>query len=53
LVRKDRNIKRIKEYGGYSDSPDTSKVEDVIAKEYAIDIPIIMLFRQNGKEEDG
>lgn len=53
LIRKDRNLKRVKEDGGFSDSPDTPKTEGLIAKENAIDIPIIMLFRQNGKEEDG
>jgi len=53
LVRKDRNISRIKEDGGFSDAPDTPKTEGLIARESAIDIPMLMLFRQNGAEEKG
>lgn len=53
LVREDRNLSRFKSGGVYSDAPDTPKVEGVIAKEFAIDIPIVMLFRQNGLEENG
>ncbi|MFZ3057654.1 MAG: Z1 domain-containing protein [Minisyncoccales bacterium] len=53
LARKKRNSKRIKEDGRYYDAPDTAKTEGLIAKEIAIDIPIIMLFQQNGNESDG
>ena len=53
LVRKDRNLSRTKEDGGFSNAPDTPKIEGVIAKENAIDIPMLMLFRQNGSEEKG
>lgn len=51
LVRKDRNLSRIKEDGGFSDAPDTPKTEGVIAKEHAINVPMLMLFRQNGAKE--
>ena len=53
LVRIDRNLSRIKQDGRFSDAPDTPKTEGAIAKEVAIDIPILMLFRQNGKVEQG
>ena len=55
LVREDRNASRL--IGGprqaFFDSPDTSQREGVIARERAIDIPMLMLFRQNGAEEKG
>lgn len=53
LIRKDRNLSRIKDDGGFSDSPDTPKTEGLIARSNAIDIPMIMLFRQNGVENNG
>jgi hypothetical protein len=54
LVRRDRNLSRIKpESGSFSDAPDTPRTEGAIAKEKAIDIPMLMLFKQNGKEEGG
>ena len=53
LIRKERNLKRIKEDGGFSDAPDTPKNEGAIAKQTAINKPILMLFRQNGNEELG
>jgi hypothetical protein len=51
LVRTDRNLSRFKRDGSFSDAPDTPKTEGVIAKAAAIDVPILMLFRQNGKAE--
>ena len=53
LIRKERNLKRIKEDGGFSDAPDTPKNEGAIAKQTPINKPILMLFRQNGNEELG
>ncbi len=56
LVRKDRNINRHVTAGShqaYSDAPDTSHVEGVIAKNIAIDIPMLMLFRENGLKSQG
>jgi len=52
LVRKGRSISRFRETGErFENSPDTPKHEGVIAKQAAIDIPILMLFRQDGEEE--
>ncbi len=57
LVREDRNAGRFVEGGGdrraFYDSPDTSQREGVIAREVATDLPMLMLFRQNGQEEQG
>ncbi len=53
LVRKDRNISRFKEDGSFSDGPYGTKTEGAIAVEVAIDIPMLMLFRQNGYKTDG
>lgn len=53
LVRYDRNASRFNQDGTFYDAPDTAHVEGIIAKEFAIDIPILMLFRQNGNKEKG
>ena len=56
LVRTDRNLSRMISSGGreaFSDAPDTAQREGVIAREQAIDIPMLMLFRQNGSKELG
>jgi hypothetical protein len=53
LVRKDRNASRLKRDGSYYDAPDTAQAEGVIAKQTAIDIPMVMFFRQNGLKEQG
>ena len=56
LVRRDRNLSRMISSGGreaFSDAPDTAQREGVIAREHAIDIPMLMLFRQNGSKELG
>ena len=57
LVRTDRNLSRKKVSMGshdvYSDAPDTAHTEGVIARRVAIDAPMLMLFRQNGLEEQG
>ena len=54
LVRKDRSMSRFREEGNrLENAPDTPKREGVIAKQVAIDIPILMLFRQAGEEEKG
>ncbi|OBW61220.1 MAG: hypothetical protein A9183_03710 [Dehalococcoides mccartyi] len=53
LVRTNRNASRFKTtgHGEYFDAPDTAKTEGEIARKIAIDIPILMLFRQNGDKE--
>ena len=53
LVRKDRNIQRTRDDKRYSNAPDTPQREGVLAKEVAVDTPILMLFRQNGNKDDG
>ena len=56
LVRKDRNLSRTVSAGShalYSDAPDTTRTEGVIAKNTALDNPMLMLIRQNGSEEKG
>jgi hypothetical protein len=56
LVRKDRDLSREITSGGrksFSDAPDTAQREGVIARSYAKDIPMLMLFRQNGEEAKG
>jgi hypothetical protein len=53
LVRTDRNASRLKRDGSYYDAPDTAQTEGVIAKQTAIDIPMVMFFRQNGLKEQG
>ncbi|WP_088549174.1 Z1 domain-containing protein [Paenibacillus aquistagni] len=53
IVRKDRNIGRIRLDGKYEDSPDTPKGEKSelrIAKIVAKDISSLILLRQNGEE---
>lgn len=52
LVRDGRELSRFKGDGGFSDSPDTKDEADWSVKT-AIDIPILMLFRQNGDKAKG
>ena len=48
----DRNVARYRTGGRFSDAPDTKQqAEEAQAK--AVDIPALMLLRQNGKDEDG
>jgi hypothetical protein len=56
LVRKDRNLSRTVSAGShavYADAPDTTRTEGAVAREVAIDRPMLMLIRQNGKEDQG
>lgn len=53
LIRKDRNTVRTRGDGRYSDAPDTSTGDRVLAKQAAINTPILMLFRQNGSKDEG
>lgn len=56
LVRKDRNLSRTVSAGShalYSDAPDTTRTEGVVAKRTALNNPMLMLIRQNGAEEKG
>ena len=49
-----RDISRLKNNGQYySDSPYTGSTDLKVAREIASDMPTLMLFKQNGKEEQG
>lgn len=53
IVRKDRNVGRMREEGRYEDSPVSSKGEHgelKVAKSVAKNIPALILTRQNGQE---
>ncbi len=52
LTATDRDIKRYRESGRFSNGPDTKQQTDVI-REKAKDIPALMLLRQKGEEADG
>lgn len=56
LVRKDRNLQRFQPALGppyFSDAPDTAQREGAIARRVAVNIPMLMMIRQNGLEEQG
>jgi len=53
LIRTNRNISRIKDDGSFSDAPDTASAEGKLARSTALDVPVVILTRQNGKEKDG
>ena len=56
LVRKDRSLSRTVSTGShavYSDAPDTTRSEGAIARQVAIDHPMLMMIRENGEEEQG
>ncbi|MDG6999858.1 MAG: hypothetical protein JRN15_12165 [Nitrososphaerota archaeon] len=56
LVRKDRNISRTVGTGShafYSDAPDTTRTEGNVARQTAVDIPMLIMLRQNGEEDKG
>lgn len=56
LVRTDRNLSQKVSMGShaiYSSAPDTAQSEGAIARGVAIDAPMLMLFKQNGMEEQG
>jgi len=55
LVRKDRKARRFLQSSPteFYDAPDTSHIEGEIAKKVATQVPMLMLFRQNGAEALG
>lgn len=55
LVRKDRKVSRFLQSSPteFYDAPDTSHIEGKIAREVATQLPMLMLFRQNGAEPQG
>jgi len=52
LTAKDRNVKRYREEGRFSNGPDTKQQADVLGAKVN-DIPALMLLRQNGEESNG
>jgi hypothetical protein len=52
LTAKDRNVARYREEGRLSNAPDTKQQTD-LARGKAVDIPVLMLLRQNGEESQG
>lgn len=50
ITADDRNVTRYRKSGRFSDAPDTKQQE---AQTRAAHIPVLMLLRQNGKEENG
>jgi hypothetical protein len=53
LVRTGRNLNRTVKTAAFADNPDTSQREGVIARGVAINVPALMMIRQNGAEEQG
>ena len=52
LTATDRNIKRYREEGRFSNGPDTKQQADLLGTK-TNDVPALMLFRQNGEESNG
>ena len=56
IIRVGMNMSRTREDGRYSDDPDGGRAEGAsrsVARKLAIDIPAVILTRQNGNEERG
>jgi len=51
MVETDRDMRRYREEGRFSNAPDTK--QQGLARSKAEDIPTLMLLRQNGKEDQG
>ena len=49
LHRTDRNISRVRANGSWSDAPDDGRIDLAPARKKALDVPVIMFIRQNGK----
>ena len=56
LVRTGRNLTRTvrsTSHAEFADAPDTTRTEGVIARAAAVNVPVLMLIRQNGDETQG
>ena len=56
LVRRGRKLSRTVKPGShavYADAPDTTRTEGSVAKQYAVNNPMLMMIRQNGSDEQG
>jgi hypothetical protein len=52
LAAKDRDVARYREEGRFSNAPDTKQQKE-LARTKALDIPVLMLLRQNGTDAKG
>ena len=52
LIAKERDVRRYREQGRFSNAPDTKQQKD-LAWTKADDVPVLMMLRQNGAEERG
>jgi hypothetical protein len=52
LWRGDRDLRRVREGGRFNNAPDSPHREGKVAREIATHLPVLMLLRQNGREED-
>ena len=51
LHRTDRDMGRIRANGGWIDAPDDGRTDTKPSREKAIDVPVLMLIRQNGNKK--
>ena len=51
IVRREREVQKFKENGGYSDAPDNGRDESKMAREIAVDDPCVILLQENGNNE--
>lgn len=51
LYRTDRNMKRIRENGGWVETPADGRTDLAPSRAMAIEKPVIMFFKENGKKE--
>lgn len=53
LRREDRELSRIRENGQFADAPDDGRTDLAPARAKAIDVPVLMLIRENGASDKG
>lgn len=53
MHRTNRNMSRIRQNGGFIDAPDDGRTDLTPARAKAIDQPLIMFIKENGKQTDG
>jgi hypothetical protein len=53
LVRREKNASRVRPNGRFQNSPDTQHEEGAVAREYGVQVPVLMMFRQGGGPDKG
>lgn len=53
LHRTDRNLKRVRQDGAFIDAPEDGRTDLQPAREKCTTMPVLMLFKENGTEEQG